>query len=110
MRLAGLFTFGLLMFATDRLMAEQSAAATQPTPEIYRRLAGEVETNLQREILDKWFPVSFDEHGGFSQDYAEDWSPVASDSKGIVYESRLTWTSAEAAMRFPVKANKYLAL
>ncbi len=110
MRLASLFTFGILMFATDRLMAEQSAAATQPTPEIYRRLAGEVETNLQREILDKWFPVSFDEHGGFSQDYAEDWSPVASDSKGIVYESRLTWTSAEAAMRFPVKANKYLAL
>ena len=46
MRLAGLFTFGLLMFATERLMAEQSAPSTQPTPEVFLRLAAEVETNL----------------------------------------------------------------
>jgi mannobiose 2-epimerase len=107
MRLASLFTFGLLMFATERLMAEQSAPATQPTPEIYRKLADEVESNLQREILGKWFPGSFDDKGGFLQDYSEDWSPAASEAKGIVYESRLTWTSAEAAMRYPAKADMY---
>jgi cellobiose epimerase len=109
MKLAGLFTFGLLMFATERLMAEQSAPSTQPTPEVFLRLAAEVETNLHRDILDKWFPVAFDPHGGFFQDYSEDWTLVPSDSKGIVYESRLTWTSAEAAMRFPAKSEMYLA-
>jgi len=109
MRLASLFTFGLLMFANEGLMAERSSPSTQPTPEVCRRLAADVETNLQREILDKWFPAAFDEHGGFFQDYGEDWSPAAGESKGVVYESRLTWTAAEAAMRFPAKADMYLA-
>jgi len=78
------------------------------TTELYHRMADEVESNLRLEILDKWFPVAFDdEGGGFFQDYNEDWSRGDGGSKGIVYESRLTWTASEAAERFPTKAEMY---
>ena len=82
----------------------------RPETELYLRMASEVESNLRLEILDKWFPVAFDgEGGGFFQDYSVDWSRGDGGSKGIVYESRLTWTAAEAAGRFPAKAKMYLA-
>ena len=33
----------------------------------YRRLAGEVETNLQTQVLEQWFPRALDLSGGFYQ-------------------------------------------
>ena len=81
----------------------------RPETELYLRLANEVDLNLRHEILDKWFPVAFDdEGGGFFQDFHVDWSRGGGGSKGIVYESRLTWTAAEAALRFPANAEMYL--
>jgi mannobiose 2-epimerase len=97
------------MFSANRLIAEPSGPSTRPTPEVCRRLADAAESNLQHEILDKWFPAAFDEGGGFFQDYNVDWSRGDDESKGIVYESRLTWTAAEAAARFPAKSEMYLA-
>jgi cellobiose epimerase len=90
--------------------AQTSAPTASPSPEVYRRLADDIEFNLQNQILDKWFPAAFDERGGgFFQNFNEDWSRGPIDFKGVVYESRLTWTSAQAATRFPQRSAMYLA-
>jgi mannobiose 2-epimerase len=91
--------------------AAEPAASTPPTKENYLRIANEAEANLQKEILDKFFPVTVDEQGGgFHENYALDWKPMPGNNKSIVYQSRLTWTSAEAARRFPAQAGLYLAM
>ena len=102
---------GLAIGFTWAVQAGEPAPSTPPTKEAYLRIANEVEANLQKEILDKWFPVAVDEQGGgFHENYALDWAKMAGDNKSIVYQSRLTWTSAEAARRFPAKADLYLAM
>lgn len=62
----------------------------------------EMRRNLRRDILDPWFPRAVDRtHGGFHQNYAEDWSPRPDADRALVYQSRLTWVAAQAAARFP---------
>lgn len=90
--------------------ATAAEVLTRPTPEKYRRLADEVEANLKNQILAKWYPRAVDETGGgFFQNYNDDWSPGRAGAKAIVYESRLTWTAAQAALRFPEQAAAYSA-
>jgi mannobiose 2-epimerase len=87
------------------------APSTRPTKETYLRLAAETEASLQHEILQKFFPVTVDEQGGgFCENYSLNWTRTAGNNKSIVYQSRLTWTSAEAARRFPAEAGLYLAM
>jgi len=87
------------------------AAQPGPSKQEYLRLAGEVEQNLQKEILDKWFPAAVDEQGdGFHENFGNDWKRTPGRDKNLVYQSRLTWTSAQAARRFPAKAEMYLAM
>ena len=91
--------------------AEGLPSPVSPTRQEYLRIADEVETNLQQQILDKFFPAAADEKGGgFFENYGLDWSRQPGDSKSIVYQSRLTWTSAQAAQRFPAQADMYLAM
>ena len=91
--------------------AEGSALPVSPTQGEYLRIAEEVEANLQNHILDKFFPTAADEKGGgFFENYGLDWARQPGDAKSIVYQSRLTWTSAQAAQRFPAKADMYLAM
>jgi mannobiose 2-epimerase len=85
------------------------APSVSPTKENYLRIAAEVETNLQKEILQKFFSVTVDEQGGgFYENYSLNWTRTAGGNKSIVYQSRLTWTSAAAARRFPAQASLYL--
>ncbi|HEX4796592.1 MAG TPA: AGE family epimerase/isomerase [Humisphaera sp.] len=87
-----------------------SLAAEAPSPEAYLRIAAEAEANLQKQILDKWFPVADDDQaGGFYENYREDWTREQTGQKSIVYQSRLTWLSAGAAMRYPAKVQMYAA-
>jgi len=87
------------------------APSTPPTKENYLRIAAEVDANLQKEILQKFFPVTVDEQGGgFYENYSTNWTRMAGANKSIVYQSRLTWTAAEAARRFPAQAEMYLAI
>jgi len=107
----GLF-FALALIFTKLLPASPAAAgaADRPTPESYGRRAVEVEGNLKEQVLAKWFPRAVDHQGGgFYQNYNEDWSPGRGGAKDIVYESRLTWTAAQAARRFPDQAAMYSA-
>jgi len=73
----------------------------------YRRLANEVDANLQKQVLAMWFPRAIDPAGGFYQNYSEDWTRGAIDDKAIVYQSRLIWVAAQAAMRYPAQADAY---
>lgn len=85
-----------------------SMAATPPADAAtYRRLADETEANLQTQVLAMWFPRAIDPSGGFYQNFAEDWTRSAANDKSLVYQSRLTWAAAQAAMRFPAQAAVY---
>jgi cellobiose epimerase len=111
MRVTPLVAVVAVLCATSDAMAAGAASSPRPTKEAYLRIADEVDANLQKEILDKWFPVAVDQQGGgFFEDYALDWARAPGSNKSIVYQSRLTWTSAEAARRFPAKADLYLAM
>jgi len=84
---------------------------TTPSKQDYLRIATEVETNLQNEILSKWFPSAVDEQsGGFHENYAVDWTRTPGDNKSLVYQARLTWTAAQAALRFPARKEFYLSM
>lgn len=84
---------------------------SRPSPADYRRIAIETDANLQHEILDKWFPAAVDEQGGgFYENFGVDWTLAPGNAKSLVYQSRLTWTSAQAAHRYPEKAPLYLAM
>jgi cellobiose epimerase len=100
-----------LLTAMYRGEAEGPTPPVSPTRQEYLRIAGEVEANLQEHILGKFFPIAADEKGGgFFENYGLDWTRQPGDAKSIVYQSRLTWTSAQAAQRFPAKAGMYLAM
>lgn len=91
--------------------AEGAARPVSPTKGEYLRMAGEVEANLRSHILDKFFPRPADDQGGgFFENYGLDWTRLPGNTKSIVYQSRLTWTSAQAAQRFPAKADEYRAM
>lgn len=81
------------------------------TPSTGERLqiAAEVEDNLHRQVLNQWFPRAVDPAGGFHQNYAEDWSRLPGDDRSVVYQSRLTWLAAQAALRFPDQSKAYLS-
>ena len=93
------------------LFAGQTIAAEPPSPEAYRRIADQVEASLFRDDLNKWFPAAIDnKNGGFLENFRNDWSPGRGGIKSIVYQSRLTWLSAAAAMRYPNGAERYRAI
>jgi mannobiose 2-epimerase len=85
--------------------------ATPATAAEYRRIADEVDANLQHEILERFFPTSADQQaGGFFENYGINWSRQPGGEKHIVYQSRLTWTSAQAARRFRSNTETYLEM
>ncbi|MGO8678887.1 MAG: AGE family epimerase/isomerase [Limisphaerales bacterium] len=91
--------------------AAAETPSTPPTKETYLRIAAETEANLRKEILEKFFPVALDEQGGgFHENYSLDWTRAPGGDKSIVYQARLTWTSAQAARRFPAQAGMFLAM
>jgi mannobiose 2-epimerase len=47
---------------------------------------------------------------GFIEDFDVKWQRTTGRNKSIVYQSRLTWTSAQAATRFPDRAEMYLTM
>jgi mannobiose 2-epimerase len=87
------------------------AIAAEIPPDAYRRLAVQTEASLQHDVLEKWFPAAVDRQGGgFFENFKEDWSRGNGGEKSLVYQSRLTWLSAQAALHDPTRAAKYLEL
>ena len=116
----------LVMSMVARVFAAESAAsdspakpATRPRPinylaatqQNYLALAGETETMLERDVLAAWFPRTVDnENGGFRSDFARDWQPTKSEGKFSVFQARMTWISAQVAMRRPQMKEQFLPI
>jgi|GEM_PF-114582 len=101
----------LALMGTTACFAADPPTSTRPARELYLSLAAEVEQCLQKDVLDKWFPAAVDEQGGgFHENFSADWSRAPGETRSLVYQSRLTWTAAKAAERFPERAQLYLAM
>lgn len=98
--------------SSARLPGQEAARAIEylpPTHETYLKLAAETEAALQREVLNPWFPRCIDnDHGGFYANYKPDWQPAASEGKFSVFEGRMTWITAEVALRRPKLKEQFL--
>lgn len=91
-----------------------------PTKDSYLRIAAEVEKSLQDDDLKKFFPATVDNQGGgFFESFSQNWTHTGINGRGdastdttrsVVYQSRLTWLAAQAAMRYPDQAEQYLAI
>jgi len=107
--------FAVLLLPISSIALAQSAAtqpSVAPTRENYLRIAAEVEKSLQNDDLLKFFPATVDPNGGFFENFGRDWShtnPARDTTRSIVYQSRLIWLAAQAAMRYPALAETYLA-
>jgi cellobiose epimerase len=98
------------LFATIVFCQNLSAEEKPAVAENYLKLAAEIEANLQQHVLQLWYPRAIDkENGGFAQIFREDWSPGENTVKSIVYQSRLTWMAASAALRYPDRAAEFNA-
>jgi cellobiose epimerase len=118
MRTKGVAIAGALLVAVAACAAQ--AAKPRATPDAaspgarssseYLQLASELEVSLQADVLAKWFPASIDtEHGGFHQNFREDWSRDPRNDKSIVCQARLTWTASAASLHYPADAVRYKA-
>jgi N-acyl-D-glucosamine 2-epimerase len=72
------------------------------TKDDYERLAMEMETTLQRDVLDVWFPRSVDkEKGGFYSNFTRDWQRTDSEGKFSVFQGRMVWVASQVVMHRP---------
>jgi mannobiose 2-epimerase len=83
--------------------------AAKPAPADYARLASAIDGYFRESYLPLWYPRCVDKvHGGFRQAFAEDWTPETDDNRFLVFQSRLTWVAATAAMYDPALKAAYL--
>ncbi len=89
--------------------APAAATAVKPTPDNYTRLAGEVDAVLQKDVLDKFFPATVDnDSAGFFENFSVNWARGRDiTTRSIVYQSRMTWLAAQAAVHDPAHADMY---
>ncbi len=111
LRLAALLLMSLPAVAFAQ--AATTPAVPPPTRGSYLRIAADVEKSLQQDDLQKFFPAAIDPAGGFFETFDQSWnhtSPARDTTRSVVYQSRLTWLAAQAAMRYPEQANTYLPI
>src|SRR5262249_37537019 len=84
----------------------------QPARTAYLKLADEVEGALRHDVLDVWFPATVDnQNGGFRSEFQRDWTPgPRSEGKFSVFQGRMTWISAQVAMRRPELKEQFLPI
>ena len=61
------------------------------------QLADEIEASLWKDLINPWFPACVDAKGGFWQVYDSQWNRKPSHSRGVVFQSRMTWVAATMA-------------
>ena len=106
--------FGLQLCSVAFAQAINPQDTAAATPQNCLRIAAQVEQSLRHDDLDKLFPAAVDPQGGFFENFAIDWthqavSPGGDLTRDVVYQSRLTWLAAQAAMRYPGQSAAYLA-
>ena len=61
-----------------------------------------METTLQSELLEKWYPQAVDTaYGGFLSSFTYDFKPTGDQDKMIVSQARHVWTNSKASLRYP---------
>ena len=90
--------------------APSKSSVPAPSAADYLRLAGEVDGVFKNDIVGKFFPQTEDSQGaGFYQSFGADWSHRPNDTtRSIVYQARLTWLAAQAALHYPAQAAAYV--
>lgn len=70
--------------------------------------ADEIEQLLFDKVLAAWYPRCLDQaHGGFFENFSEDWTRKPDESKFLVYQARQTWTPAAVILHYPQKKNLF---
>jgi mannose/cellobiose epimerase-like protein (N-acyl-D-glucosamine 2-epimerase family) len=96
--------------AQDRVEQKESRYL-QVGPAAYSQFEREAEAMLQKDVLGVWFPRTVDnENGGFRSNFTREWQPYGKESKFSVFQGRMTWISAQVAMRRPELRNEYLPI
>src|SRR5215469_3648470 len=92
-------------------VAKDSFSYLPPTRASYLNLAEQTESALRQDVLDVWFPRTVDnDNGGFRSDFARDWQPTRSEGKFSVFQGRMTWISAQVAMRRADLKDRFLPI
>ena len=74
-----------------------------------RAMAGEIEQILLEKILAAWYPRCLDnEHRGFHENFAEDWTRGRTKSKFLVFQARMTWVPAAVTLAYPQHRKQYV--
>jgi mannobiose 2-epimerase len=91
--------------------AKKEAQFVEPSPAVYAQFEKETEAMLRQDVLGVWFPRTVDKNnGGFRSNFTRDWNPYGHESKFSVFQGRMTWISAQVAMRRPDLKAEYLPI
>jgi mannobiose 2-epimerase len=72
-------------------------------------LADELDAYLVRHVLAPRYPAAADrERGGFHAHFAPDWTRQPDRRRFVVYQARMTWTSAAVALARPALREEHL--
>jgi len=89
--------------------AARESIAADGSERVGGPLAGDIERVMWDNVLAAWYPRCLDmDRGGFHENFSQDWTRGASDSKFLVYQARQTWTAAAVALAYPQRKDKYL--
>lgn len=112
------FCSGLLLASHAQTVAQTAPtgsdtaipSAQPPNPVNYLHIAMEVEGVFKNDIVEKFFPATVDtQSAGFYQSFGADWSHRPNDTtRSVVYQARLTWLSAQAALHYPGLERTYV--
>jgi mannobiose 2-epimerase len=100
--------FFVCLASAQKAPAPNSLVYLPATRETYLKFAGEMDSTLNRDILEVWFPRTVDnEHGGFRSNFSREWKPFGKESKFSVFQGRMTWISSQIVLRRPELKEKY---
>ena len=92
--------FFLLIFSS--LLVLSCAQKMQPIH--WEQIAGDIEQELNVNILDKWYPACIDTiEGGYLSNMSPQFAPLERQNKMIVSQSRHLWTTSMVAKNNPEK-------
>jgi cellobiose epimerase len=98
-----------IVLVASASVSAQSPLKLAPTKVNYLKLADDIETTLQRDVIAAWFPRSVDrENGGFYSNFTRDWKRAPSEGRFSVFQGRMTWVAAQMVMRRPDLKDQFL--
>lgn len=96
-------SLSIIFLTTTLLLAcKQAEHTSNSNSKIENSIKSELDNCLEKEILNKWYPLVIDStHGGFLSDFDYQWKKKGSQNKMIVTQARHLWTLSKAMERYP---------